>query len=58
MFIYGETQILVRVNFSSDTMETKKVRHFEVIKKQLSNVNLVSGKNTYGNKGEKKYTLK
>ena len=58
MFIYGETQVLVRVNFSSDTMETKNVRHFEAIKKQLSNMNSVSGKNTYGNKGEKKYTLK
>lgn len=28
MFIYGETQILVTVNFSSDTMETKKSETF------------------------------
>lgn len=28
MFIYGETQILVSVNFSSDIMQTKKSETF------------------------------
>ena len=28
MFVYGETQILVTVNFSSDIMETKKSETF------------------------------
>ena len=56
MFIDGETQILLTVNFIP--WRPKKVRHFEVIIKQLSNMNSVSGKNTYRNKGVKKYTLK